>query len=159
MDPWHSQRWAGTRRGGLALAGVGWHSDDAYSREMDGTRPALVVVGTAYHAPTAAALEVLADVAIVVGADGSIVGVHSADSAEAVGAISTALQVVRLTPDQRLLPGLVDLHIHAPQWPQLGTGLDLTLERWLRARLQRRAARGSWCTCNNNGCVGANALF
>ena len=30
-----------------------------------------------------------------------------------------------------LLPGLVDLHVHAPQWPQLGTGLDLPLERWL----------------------------
>ncbi|MDQ1324262.1 MAG: guanine deaminase, partial [Chloroflexota bacterium] len=30
-----------------------------------------------------------------------------------------------------LIPGLVDLHVHAPQWPQLGTGLDLPLERWL----------------------------
>ncbi|MFN8632092.1 MAG: amidohydrolase family protein [Chloroflexota bacterium] len=30
-----------------------------------------------------------------------------------------------------LLPGFVDLHVHAPQWPQLGTGLDLPLERWL----------------------------
>ena len=91
----------------------------------------MVVVGTAYHAPTPTALEVLTDVAIVVGADGAIVGIHSAGSAEAAGAISTALRVVRLSPDQRLLPGLVDLHVHAPQWPQLGTGLDLVLERWL----------------------------
>ena len=98
---------------------------------MDGARAALVVVGTAYHAPTPAALEVLADVAIVVGADGAIVGVHAVASPEAADAIAGALQVVRLTADQRLLPGLVDLHIHAPQWPQLGTGLDLTLERWL----------------------------
>ncbi len=30
-----------------------------------------------------------------------------------------------------LLPGLIDTHVHAPQWPQLGTGLDLPLERWL----------------------------
>ncbi len=30
-----------------------------------------------------------------------------------------------------LLPGLIDLHVHAPQWPQLGTGLDLPLDRWL----------------------------
>jgi guanine deaminase len=30
-----------------------------------------------------------------------------------------------------LLPGLIDTHIHAPQWPQLGTGLDLPLEKWL----------------------------
>lgn len=30
-----------------------------------------------------------------------------------------------------LLPGLVDLHIHAPQFPQLGTALDVPLEEWL----------------------------
>lgn len=30
-----------------------------------------------------------------------------------------------------LLPGLIDTHLHAPQWPQLGTGLDLPLEKWL----------------------------
>ena len=30
-----------------------------------------------------------------------------------------------------LLPGLVDLHVHAPQFPQLGTALDLPLEDWL----------------------------
>ncbi|NHO34412.1 amidohydrolase family protein [Acetobacter sp. LMG 1636] len=31
-----------------------------------------------------------------------------------------------------LMPGLVDLHIHAPQWPQLGTALDRPLEQWLK---------------------------
>jgi guanine deaminase len=30
-----------------------------------------------------------------------------------------------------LLPGLIDLHNHAPQWPQLGTALDVPLEDWL----------------------------
>jgi guanine deaminase len=30
-----------------------------------------------------------------------------------------------------LLPGLVDLHNHAPQWPQLGKALDVPLEDWL----------------------------
>lgn len=30
-----------------------------------------------------------------------------------------------------LLPGLIDTHLHAPQWPQLGTGLDMPLEQWL----------------------------
>jgi guanine deaminase len=98
---------------------------------MIDTRAALVVVGTGYHAPTAAVLEVLADVAIVVDANGTIEGVYPAGSVEAASEIANALQVVRLTADQRLLPGLVDLHIHAPQWPQVGTGLDLTLERWL----------------------------
>ena len=31
-----------------------------------------------------------------------------------------------------LLPGFVDLHIHAPQFPQLGNALDVPLDVWLR---------------------------
>lgn len=31
-----------------------------------------------------------------------------------------------------LLPGFVDLHIHAPQFPQLGEALDIPLEEWLQ---------------------------
>lgn len=38
---------------------------------------------------------------------------------------------VVLDDDHVLLPGMVDTHVHAPQWPQLGVGLDLPLERWL----------------------------
>jgi len=94
-------------------------------------KPALVVIGTAYHAPTARHLEVLEGVAIVVDGDGVITGVHPAGSREAREAIEAARDIERLSPTERLLPGLVDLHIHAPQWPQLGTGLDLPLERWL----------------------------
>lgn len=30
-----------------------------------------------------------------------------------------------------MIPGFVDLHIHAPQWPQAGTALDRPLETWL----------------------------
>ena len=38
---------------------------------------------------------------------------------------------IELGPDQVLVPGFVDLHIHAPQWPQLGTGYDVPLDEWL----------------------------
>lgn len=38
---------------------------------------------------------------------------------------------IELPPNTVLIPGFVDLHIHAPQWPQLGTGLDLPLDEWL----------------------------
>ena len=93
--------------------------------------PRLVVVGTVLQAPTPDALEVLADVAVVVDPDGRISAIHPAGSPEAVAACAAAAEVVRLGPAERLLPGLVDLHVHAPQWPQLGTGLDLPLERWL----------------------------
>ena len=51
------------------------------------------------------------------------------NSIEPVGSQATADVV--LSPSTVLIPGLVDTHIHAPQWPQLGTGLDLPLETWL----------------------------
>lgn len=36
-----------------------------------------------------------------------------------------------LSDQEVMLPGFVDLHIHAPQWPQAGTALDRPLEIWL----------------------------
>lgn len=38
---------------------------------------------------------------------------------------------VELDASAALVPGCIDTHLHAPQWPQLGVGLDLPLERWL----------------------------
>ncbi|WP_421851224.1 guanine deaminase [Marinomonas sp.] len=37
----------------------------------------------------------------------------------------------QLKKGQYLLPGFVDLHVHAPQWAQSGTALDLPLYDWL----------------------------
>lgn len=37
----------------------------------------------------------------------------------------------QLAADEYLLPGYVDLHVHAPQWPQAGLSLDLPLADWL----------------------------
>ncbi len=98
---------------------------------MTADRIALAVVGTAYHTPTPDRLEVLDDVVFAVTAEGTIEGVHAVGSPAAEQTMAGAADVHRLTSTQRLIPGLVDLHIHAPQWPQLGTGLDLPLERWL----------------------------
>ncbi|AMB99985.1 guanine deaminase [Aerococcus urinaehominis] len=39
--------------------------------------------------------------------------------------------LVELTADQYLLPGFIDTHIHAPQWPQAGIALDRPLTEWL----------------------------
>jgi len=38
-----------------------------------------------------------------------------------------------LSEGEYLLPGFIDLHVHAPQWAQSGTALDLPLEKWLDA--------------------------
>ncbi|MEM1333720.1 MAG: amidohydrolase family protein [Actinomycetota bacterium] len=80
-------------------------------------------------------------VVVDVAADGEILSVEPAPAepgAERAGHVDDAGSVddagpvdVDLGEDVVLLPGLVDAHLHAPQWPQLGTGLDLPLEEWL----------------------------
>ncbi|XP_052871662.1 guanine deaminase-like, partial [Anopheles cruzii] len=40
-------------------------------------------------------------------------------------------ETVQLSPSQFLLPGLIDCHIHAPQVPNIGLGLDKPLLEWL----------------------------
>ncbi|KAG7309277.1 hypothetical protein JYU34_005217 [Plutella xylostella] len=39
--------------------------------------------------------------------------------------------IVQLHPGQFLMPGLVDCHTHAPQFPNIGLGLDRPLLEWL----------------------------
>lgn len=40
-------------------------------------------------------------------------------------------EVIRLSKRQFLMPGFVDTHTHAPQYPNAGTGMDLPLLDWL----------------------------
>ncbi len=92
-------------------------------------------LGTLLHAPQRDRLECLPGALLVAGADGAITAVHPAGSPQAAQETSRleALEaLVRLGPGQYLLPGFVDLHVHAPQWPQLGEALDLPLEDWLQ---------------------------
>jgi guanine deaminase len=92
-------------------------------------------LGTALHAPVRGELEVLRDVVIVVGADGAIKTIHPQGSRAGVDAAkrhAAAGTLVSFRDGQYLLPGLIDLHVHAPQWPQLGKALDQPLEVWLQ---------------------------
>ena len=64
----------------------------------------------------------LPEALIVAGADGAIKAVHKRESPLASSEarrFAAAGDLIRLGPQQLLLPGLVDLHVHAPQWPQL----------------------------------------
>ncbi len=88
------------------------------------------MVATVNQTPDPETLEVLEDVAIVVD-DGAIVAVLGPDDPVRPQALSTADEVVVVEPPGIVVPGLVDLHLHAPQWPQLGTALDVSLEEWL----------------------------
>lgn len=91
----------------------------------------LVVVGSVLQTPDRATLEARR---VAIAVDGAtITAVEPADSPAAATLVAAADQVVTTEPGTYLMPGLVDLHVHAPQWPQLGTGLDLPLEEWLFA--------------------------
>lgn len=77
----------------------------------------------AFHTPAPDELVHLEDHVITV-VDGAITSIdRRADDPRPVD--------VDLVGDCVLIPGFVDTHVHAPQWPQLGTGLDLPLEEWL----------------------------
>jgi guanine deaminase len=90
-----------------------------------------VVVGSVLQTPDRSTLE-SRKVAIAV--DGAtITAVEPADGPAAAALAAAAAEVVITEPGTYLMPGMVDLHVHAPQWPQLGTGLDLPLEEWLFA--------------------------
>lgn len=82
--------------------------------------------------PTPAHLEVLRDVVIAIDDAGTITSIDpSADQSASAGDNRGAGDHVDLGTSAVVIPGLIDTHIHAPQWPQLGTGLDLPLEQWL----------------------------
>jgi guanine deaminase len=91
--------------------------------------------GTFLHAPERGRLSCLKDALMVVAADGAISAVHDGESAAAraeAARLAKGGNLVTLGPKHYVLPGLVDLHVHAPQWPQLGEALDLPLEDWLQ---------------------------
>lgn len=90
------------------------------------------IIGTFFHAPTRNRLEVLENVLIRVDDTGTITDIHPAgDSMRTLVEAELGERLHRLPEGHYGLPGLVDLHIHAPQYPQLGLALDEPLEVWL----------------------------
>jgi len=76
-------------------------------------------------------VELLSDRLIQVDGQGTITSIDEATAPE-IDRLSAAGRLERLGPGKILLPGLIDLHIHAPQWPQRGKALDRPLEDWLQ---------------------------
>lgn len=52
---------------------------------------------------------------------------------KAVEQLPAETKRVVLTEDQFLVPGFIDCHIHAPQFPNIGLGLDMELLDWLNS--------------------------
>jgi len=90
------------------------------------------VLATAIHAPRQGDIELLSDALFVIGDDGAIVDIHRNDAHELAKDFEAGGRLVTLAPTQILLPGMVDLHVHAPQFPQIGSALDVPLEDWLQ---------------------------
>ena len=91
--------------------------------------------GTVLHTPVCGQVELLREALIEVDGTGTIRAVHRDESPGRLAAAErhrAAGSLVVLGDGEYLLPGLVDLHVHAPQWPQLGLALDLPLEEWLQ---------------------------
>lgn len=106
------------------------HAAEGPAAPIINSKKEWAVRGKILQAPAPDQIEALADALIVIGPDGVIVRVEAANAA-AVEPYRAAGQLVELSAAQYLLPGLIDTHIHAPQWPQTGTALDLPLEKWL----------------------------
>ncbi len=95
----------------------------------------LAVCGTILQTPAPGQLQILPDALVLVDADGVIETVLAPTDSDYAAEKQAAKQsgaLVELPAGQCLLPGMIDLHIHAPQWLQLGTGLDVPLEDWLQ---------------------------
>ncbi len=103
---------------------------------MTGDARGVTIRGTLAHAPARGALEIIEDALVAVDAAGDIAAVRAPSDGDHVRLREEARRrghLLELTASQLLLPGLVDLHVHAPQWPQLGKALHLPLNAWLRA--------------------------
>ena len=87
------------------------------------------------HTPTRTTLEVWPATLITLATDGVIKSIHKPDFPDYEQALIHARQQPGFheAPEGcAYVPGMVDLHIHAPQWPQLGKSLHLPLEEWLQ---------------------------
>ncbi len=93
------------------------------------------ILGTLIHAAECGRIEILEDALIEASPSGSIADVLTPEDKAYTDRLASAREqkgFLELEDGQYLLPGMIDLHIHAPQWPQLGKALHLPLEQWLQ---------------------------
>lgn len=90
--------------------------------------------GTAFSSKSSKEVQVLKDCLFCINENGMIEKIFSPEDTD----YQTILQTYQgkenfhqLDEGQYLLPGFVDLHVHAPQWAQSGTALDIPLHDWL----------------------------
>lgn len=90
--------------------------------------------GTAFSSQSSKEIQILKDYLFAINAEGVIEKVIAPEDAEyqpLLEAYQGKSNFHRLAEGQYLLPGFIDLHVHAPQWAQSGTALDIPLYDWL----------------------------
>ena len=93
--------------------------------------------GSFFHAPEYGKLEFLENALIEVDEAGVIVRVVHEEDPEQERLLGMYLKLGILTMIGEgfyCLPGFVDIHVHAPQWPQAALALDEPLYQWLEER-------------------------
>jgi guanine deaminase len=98
------------------------------------SRGTIGVEATIIDAPVLGEIRIRERALVVVSETGTIEDVmHAGTPAHAIARrdLTDRGALHRFGSDEYLLPGLIDLHNHAPQWPQLGKALDVPLEDWL----------------------------
>ncbi|MEH7086575.1 guanine deaminase [Neobacillus drentensis] len=93
-----------------------------------------VFQGTAFTSKSPKEIHLLKDHLFCINENGMIVKVVSSEEADyqpLLDAYQEEENFHRLAEGQYFLPGFVDLHVHAPQWAQSGTALDIPLYDWL----------------------------
>ncbi|KAK3673938.1 hypothetical protein LTR78_006140 [Recurvomyces mirabilis] len=96
-----------------------------------------IYTGRIIHSKTPTELQILQHGSIGVLSDGTIAFLH--DQAISPDDLRTKYanvgfshaSITILPRPQFLFPGLIDTHLHAPQWPNLALGMDSTLKDWI----------------------------
>jgi len=94
------------------------------------------ILGSVYHTPVLGSFERLENALVVFDTETGLIDRVSTpeqpDYSAQIQHFENIFCLEKLKNGQYLLPGMIDLHIHAPQWPQAGKGLDLPLDQWLQ---------------------------
>ncbi len=93
------------------------------------------IIASGFHTARRGDIDSFENALISIGDDGAILSVlrpHDDNYDAQRDRQKAAGTLVTLPEGSYLLPGFVDLHIHAPQYPQLGSALDVLLEVWLQ---------------------------
>lgn len=95
-----------------------------------------IFLGRLVHSKSLKELEILPNAAVGVERDGRIAFIHRFESKdelqrEFARRDPSRVSMIHLKPSQFLFPGMVDTHLHAPQWPNLALGMEGTLREWV----------------------------